>query len=29
MNPGSEGPFESIEDAHDYLSLLAQTITSQ
>ena len=26
MNPGSNTPFDSIEDAHDYLTLLAQTI---
>ena len=26
MNPDSERPFDSIEDAHEYLTLLAQTI---
>jgi hypothetical protein len=26
MNPGPKGPFDSIEDAHEYLTLLAQTI---
>jgi len=26
MNPMSETPFDSIEDAHDYLTLLAQTV---
>jgi hypothetical protein len=26
MNPGSGSPFDSIEDAHEFLTLLAQTI---
>jgi hypothetical protein len=26
MNPGSASPFDSIEDAHDFVTLLAQTI---
>jgi hypothetical protein len=26
MNPGSASPFDSIEDAHEFLTLLAQTI---
>ena len=26
MNPDSKSPFDSIEDAHEYLTLLAQTI---
>ena len=26
MNPGSTTPFDSIEDAHEFLTLLAQTI---
>ena len=26
MNPGFESPFASIEDAHEFLTLLAQTI---
>jgi len=26
MNPGSQTPFDSIEDAHDFMTLLAQTV---
>ncbi|MGO9519190.1 MAG: hypothetical protein ACLPND_19325 [Candidatus Korobacteraceae bacterium] len=26
MTPGSQTPFDSIEDAHDFMTLLAQTV---